>query len=204
MEQTDTPAEPTRSPRGERPALDLVDATGRLAPEPLRRLRALAAAALDHLGCAGEARIRIVADAEMARLHEQYTGVPGTTDVLTFDLSDPATPPTPHPHTPHPQHPPQGGPGPGTLPLSPTGGAGGALDADIILCLDEAQRAAARLGHEPERELLLYLIHGLLHCLGHDDHDEPAARRMHETEDRILTAIGVGPTYSAPGGGPNP
>jgi probable rRNA maturation factor len=31
----------------------------------------------------------IVSDREMAKMHRQYAGVPGTTDVLTFDLSDP-------------------------------------------------------------------------------------------------------------------
>jgi probable rRNA maturation factor len=79
-------------------------------------------------------------------------------------------------------------------------GGDGHLDADLLVCIDEARRQGEALGHEPERELLLYILHGVLHCLGHDDHDEDRARRMHEEEDRVLTAIGVGPVY-APGGG---
>jgi len=47
------------------------------------------------------------------------------------------------------------------------------------------------------RELLLYVVHGVLHCLGMDDHDEAAAAAMHRVEDAVLTAIGVGPVYSA-------
>jgi probable rRNA maturation factor len=31
----------------------------------------------------------VVDDAQMSRMHEQYAGVTGTTDVLTFDLADP-------------------------------------------------------------------------------------------------------------------
>lgn len=36
---------------------------------------------------AGEARVRVINDADMAEAHERYKNVPGTTDVLTFDLA---------------------------------------------------------------------------------------------------------------------
>ncbi len=75
-------------------------------------------------------------------------------------------------------------------------GAGGALDVDLVLCLDEAERQAAARGHGVGEELLLYAVHGVLHCLGHDDHDEADAARMHAEEDRVLRAIGVGAVYS--------
>lgn len=74
------------------------------------------------------------------------------------------------------------------------------LDVDMLTCVDEARRQAAARGHPVERELLLYVIHGVLHCLGHDDHDEAAAARMHAEEDRVLEAIGVGATYARPEG----
>ena len=73
--------------------------------------------------------------------------------------------------------------------------ATGPLDVDVLVCVDEANRQAAKLGHAPERELLLYVVHGVLHCMGHDDHDESAAELMHRREDEILDAIGVGTTY---------
>lgn len=129
-----------------------------------------AAAALRELGCRGEVRVRIVADAEMAAAHEQYSGVAGTTDVLTFDLRE-----------------------------EPAGAA--PLDTDILVCIDEARRQAADRGMPAERELLLYIVHGVLHCLGFDDHDEEAHRAMHAEEDRVLEAIGVGRTFAVPGAG---
>lgn len=73
------------------------------------------------------------------------------------------------------------------------------LDTDILICLDEAQRRAAELDHPAHHELLLYAIHGILHCLGEDDHDERAYAQMHRREDDILRAIGVGPVFA-----PNP
>lgn len=116
----------------------------------------------------------IVADSEMAELHEQYTGVAGTTDVLTFDLADQA----------------EGDSPPGSA-SPPT-----VIEGDIILCLDEAKRQAANRNHEPHQELLLYAIHGLMHLLGEDDHDEADYQRMHAREDALLQQLGIGPLFN--------
>jgi probable rRNA maturation factor len=112
----------------------------------------------------GEVRGRIVGDDEMAEAHMQWLDIPGTTDVLTFDLRE-------HDDLP--------------------------LDVDLLLCFDEASRQAAERGLRPEHELLLYTVHGVLHCLGHDDHTEADAARMHAEEDRLLEAAGVGPIFAA-------
>lgn len=74
----------------------------------------------------------------------------------------------------------------------------GVLDVDLLVCVGEAARRAGEFGHGVGREILLYIVHGVLHCLGHDDHDDEHARRMHEEEDRILGAIGVGAVYAPP------
>ena len=73
-------------------------------------------------------------------------------------------------------------------------------DVDVMVCVDEAMRQAASRSHGVREELLLYSVHGLLHTLGHDDHDEEAARVMHAEEDRVLTAIGVGAVFASDGG----
>lgn len=114
--------------------------------------------------------IAIVADDEMAELHEQYTGVAGTTDVLTFDLADQAA----------------GG-----------GSAQGPsiLEGDVVVCIDEAARQAEERGHDTRHELLLYAIHGLMHLLGEDDHSEADYQRMHAREDALLTQLGFGPLF---------
>ncbi len=141
--------------------MEVVDSTGRLAVEEVGWLTDHLTRALVELGASGEVRARVVDDAAMAQAHRRHAGVEGTTDVLTFDLSEEA----------------------------------GRLDVDLLVCLDEAERRGAELGHAREREMLLYMVHGVLHCLGHDDADEAAARRMHAEEDRVLAAIGVGATF---------
>jgi probable rRNA maturation factor len=74
--------------------------------------------------------------------------------------------------------------------------AGEGIDVDIAICADVARRQAEKRGHPPDHELLLYAVHGVLHCAGFDDREESGARAMHEEEDRILRAIGVGPTFA--------
>lgn len=71
-----------------------------------------------------------------------------------------------------------------------------AIDVDIAVCVDEAARSAAARGHHLERELLLYIVHGLLHCIGYDDHEPADFAAMHAEEDRLLEAIGVGATFA--------
>lgn len=73
------------------------------------------------------------------------------------------------------------------------------LHLDVFACIDEARRRANELGHAVERELLLYALHGVLHALGHDDHDPSGHARMHAEEDRLLELAGVGPIFR-PGG----
>ena len=74
------------------------------------------------------------------------------------------------------------------------------IDADLALCADEAVRQSSARGHAVERELLLYAVHGLLHCCGQEDGDDKSFAAMHAEEDRILEAIGVGATFNERGG----
>jgi probable rRNA maturation factor len=77
------------------------------------------------------------------------------------------------------------------------------IEADIVVCADEAARQARARNHTVERELLLYIVHGLLHCAGFDDHDPADHDAMHAQEDRILRAIGVGATFARSTGTPS-
>lgn len=72
------------------------------------------------------------------------------------------------------------------------------LDTDLLICVDEASRQSESRDIALERELLLYAIHGLLHCNSYDDAEPDDARAMHQREDEILVAIGVGATFSPP------
>ena len=57
------------------------------------------------------------------------------------------------------------------------------LEGQLIVSAETAQRQAAHYGWRAEDELLLYVIHGALHLVGHDDEDDDiAAMRAAEAE----------------------
>ena len=60
---------------------------------------------------------------------------------------------------------------------------------EILISADTARARAEDFGHPLLRELLLYVIHGLLHLNGHEDQDEADRRQMHEIQDRILDDV---------------
>ena len=64
------------------------------------------------------------------------------------------------------------------------------IEGDIVICLDEATRQAAKRGHIVREELLLYAVHGLLHLQGYDDHDDDDFKHMHQRENELLKATG--------------
>lgn len=62
---------------------------------------------------------------------------------------------------------------------------------DIVISLDTARRAAKDFGTTLERELALYLAHGLLHLLGHDHQTVRQARAMENLERKLLGHAGM-------------
>jgi len=120
--------------------------------------------------------IVVIDDGRMALMHAGFSGVEGTTDVLTFDLRD--------------------------EPLDARDAAASGrpipgVEGEVYVCIDEARRRAAERGHSTDDELLLYATHGLLHLVGYDDHDEDDYLAMHTREDALLEAIGVGRIFAA-------
>ena len=61
-----------------------------------------------------------------------------------------------------------------------------ALDGEIIASSDYAAREAERYGWTANDELLLYVIHGCLHLVGHDDTTDEAKEEMTAAEKRYL------------------
>ncbi|MFZ2874696.1 MAG: rRNA maturation RNase YbeY [Phycisphaerales bacterium] len=158
----------------------LYDQTGKVVPLARRWITEQSCKCIEQMNLRGSVRVCVLDDHAMSGLHDRTLGIPETTDVLTFDLGEPSE-----------KRP--SGPA-----CSPVGGEMFGIDTDIYVCLDEAARHADRGGYPVERELLLYVLHGVLHCLGYDDHTDEGWAAMHRKEDEILTAIGVGPVFWNP------
>ncbi len=71
----------------------------------------------------------------------------------------------------------------------------GHVEGEIVISVETAIRQAAVRGHSVDAEAALYAIHGVLHLLGYEDGNPDEAARMHDTEDRILSSIGLGPIF---------
>jgi probable rRNA maturation factor len=57
---------------------------------------------------------------------------------------------------------------------------------EIFVSAETAKRHAHLFGNPLVRELQLYIVHGLLHLHGFDDRTPAEARKMKNTQDRIL------------------
>jgi probable rRNA maturation factor len=66
----------------------------------------------------------------------------------------------------------------------------GMVQGEIVANAELAAREAAGRPHRPIDELMLYLVHGLLHLLDYDDHTPQQRERMREREQQALRAAG--------------
>jgi probable rRNA maturation factor len=76
-----------------------------------------------------------------------------------------------------------------------------ALVGEVLVSAQTARREAARRGHAPYHELMLYAVHGVLHLLGHDDHRPRDRARMRRSERALLRSLGIGPVFASRAGG---
>lgn len=114
----------------------------------------------------------------MAELNESYMGKTGATDVLAFplDAHDVTQVVSPSGATRGPDRAPVD---PGDLPL---------LLGDVVVCPAVAAQQAPTHAGTVDDEIALLLVHGILHVLGHDHAEEPAAAAMRARELALLEA----------------
>jgi len=65
------------------------------------------------------------------------------------------------------------------------------FEGELVMGAEVAKAQAQERGHDVGAELALYVIHGLLHLCGHDDHDPASAAQMRQRERHYLTALGL-------------
>ena len=116
----------------------------------------------------GRLSVAVVGATAMATLHRRFLGLPGPTDVLAFNFD--------------------------------TDRRRAYIDGEVVVCTDVARRRAAVRGRSLQAaraELALYVVHGILHLAGHDDHTPAGFCRMHAREDELLSALGLGAVFRA-------
>ena len=77
------------------------------------------------------------------------------------------------------------------FPLEGPDGSERPVVGEVVVSAERALAEAAARGLEPREELALYVVHGVLHLAGHDDHDAGQRARMQEREREVLAAEGL-------------
>ncbi len=109
--------------------------------------------------------IRITDDAELQALNARFRGKDAPTDVLSFA------------HLPFHE---------GKLKTATTDGYLG----DLAISIPRVRAQAAQFGHGEDDELMLMVVHGVLHLIGYD-HERPKARqRMWRAQDAAFRQLG--------------
>lgn len=65
------------------------------------------------------------------------------------------------------------------------------LSGELVIGAEVAQARAREHGHDLQAELGLYVIHGLLHLCGYDDHEPSDAEAMRGRERHYLARLGL-------------
>ena len=107
--------------------------------------------------------IKIVDEATIAQLNEQWMDKEGPTDVLAFPMDELR---------------------PGLVTEEPEEGVLG----DLVLCPAVAERQATEAGHPTKDEVELLTVHGILHLLGYDHAEPEEHREMFGLQDELLAA----------------
>ena len=106
-----------------------------------------------------ELSVSFVETGEIEELHERFMDEPGPTDVLSFPLDEAE----------------------GPAKDGAEDGLGTRHLGDVVVAPAEAERNNPA---DPDGELRLLLVHGILHLLGYDHEEEDARARMWERQER--------------------
>lgn len=111
-----------------------------------------------------ELSIVIVTDRKIHEVNRKFLNHDFSTDVITFDLSDKET-------------------------SRQKGSRVKEIEGEIFVSAVTARRKAQEFNISSKQELLLYIIHGILHLLGYDDHTAIDRNMMRKKEKEVLNFI---------------
>ncbi|MBL7140079.1 MAG: rRNA maturation RNase YbeY [Planctomycetes bacterium] len=123
--------------------------------------------------CAKSLSVVLTDNRHIRDLSNDYLGRDTITDVISFPLEDPEWPEALNHNN-----------------------NNGSINGEIIASAERAYHQAQAIHGNPEAELLLYIVHGLLHLIGYDDRTPQDAQRMHAREDALLQQLGFPCVYA--------
>src|SRR3989338_6020495 len=108
--------------------------------------------------------IVFVTDSKIQSLNKKFLNRSYTTDVLAFDLSEDV--------------------------LSCSSKKIKTIEGEIVISATTAIKNARIFATSPHQELMLYVIHGILHLMGYDDHKAADIKHMRAKEIKLMKLVG--------------
>ena len=65
------------------------------------------------------------------------------------------------------------------------------LQGELVASVDTARSRSTELGWSTDNELALYVVHGVLHIAGLDDHKDADRAEMRRCENEVMTSLGI-------------
>jgi probable rRNA maturation factor len=154
----------------------------------LRLLKQLTNALLAELKIENaELGINLVGAKEMAELNWKFLRHEGSTDVITFDYGSSVGRDSRRAAK-------------GKTRLARTL-APPSLHGELFICIDDADVQAKKFKTSWQSEIVRYVVHGILHLIGHDDLKPDLRRKMKREENRLLHGISKKFSLAQIGGG---
>jgi probable rRNA maturation factor len=122
-----------------------------------------------------ELGINLVGAKEMARVNCQFLQHEGSTDVITFDYHAVGQ----ASRLSHSKNEKNGD----------RRNACPALHGELFICVDDAVAQAKNFNSSWQSEVVRYVVHGVLHLLGHDDLKPDLRRKMKREENRLVRRL---------------
>jgi probable rRNA maturation factor len=121
-----------------------------------------------------ELGISLVGAEEMAAMNWKFLRHEGATDVITFDYGEKR---------------------------KAESGKRKLLHGELFICVDEAVSQAKNFNANWQSEIVRYIVHGVLHLLGHDDLTPELRRKMKRAENLVLRKLSKKFSLAQIGGG---
>lgn len=114
----------------------------------------------EELGHEVNMSVAIVTDGRIAELNREFLNHIGPTDVLAFPFGE-----------------------------MQEGAESETVFGEIVISADRVVHEARRRKLDPTVELILYVVHGMLHLVGYDDESSREAKKMRRRETEILRSL---------------
>lgn len=164
-------------------SIDIADRQTSLIPDEPRLREAVVRVLTEERVRSASISVALVNDAEIHHINREFLGHDYPTDVISFRLDEDGAPDSEI-----------DSPDESDASNDSSSGSHHRLEGELIVSTETALREASAHGWSPHDEVLLYVVHGLLHLCGYDDLTDETRPVMRVREREVLASWKLIPT----------